>query len=69
MDSNGLSAYLSWLDEDVLGNYSCHKAELEDETKFKKRDISKLKWLVKDAKAFLEKASRRPATAVKVQDV
>jgi len=66
VDPNGLSAYLSWIKEDVLGPYSKFKAELEDESQFHPKSLAKLRAAVREAEGVLASAWRRPATVMKV---
>jgi len=62
-DANGLSAYLQWLKEDILGT---HRWAMELETRFPARDLKRLRKAVTDGEVFLEKAWQRPARALAV---
>jgi hypothetical protein len=66
VDPNGLSSYLAWLRDDVLGVYSACAAELKDSQKFPPRNIQKLRRALEDGEACLVDAWRRPASAVRV---
>ena len=62
IDVNGLSAYLQWLKEDVLGQKR-YKAELDEN--FPRKKIAQLEKAVAAGEALLIKAMERPATALK----
>ena len=63
MDTNGLSAYLQWLREDVLGPER-FKTELADN--FPRKQLDRLHRAVDDADATLEAAWLRPGSALRV---
>jgi len=62
IDVNGLSAYLQWLKEDVLGQ-SRYRDELDDH--FPRKKISQLEKAVLAGEQLLVSARDRPATALK----
>jgi hypothetical protein len=63
-DPNGLSAYLRWIREDVLGPHSAHAEELE--TRFSQKEVLNLRRAVKNAERTLKEAWRKPASAIRV---
>ena len=66
VDPNGLSSYLAWLKQDVLGVYGKFAKELSDPSRFPPRAMHKLRWALKDGEDCLVSAWCRPATAVRV---
>ena len=63
MDTNGLSAYLQWMREDVL-EPERFKTELADN--FPRKQLDRLHRAVDDADATLEAAWLRPGSALRV---
>ena len=57
MDANGLSAYLAWLKDDVLGVYSSFASELNDPSRFSPRDMNKLRDAVQEGESGFKLAS------------
>lgn len=61
VDSNGLSALLAWLKEDLLAPTSKYAAELSNSAKFSPRDIHHLRTAIADGEEFLRSAGTRGA--------
>ena len=65
-DLNGLSAYLGWIKEDILSEYSPWNSEFDDHSKFKERDMAKLHEIIEEGEQCLLDAWQRPGSAVRV---
>jgi len=63
IDANGLSAYLQWFKEDVLGSEK-YRSELEQN--FSRKDYERIKKAIQMGERCLTDAWKRPATALKV---
>jgi len=62
-DPNGLSAYLQWFKEDVLGVDRYHE---ELQHNFPRKDYDRIKKVVARSEACLKKAWQQPSTAIRI---
>ena len=52
-----------WLKEDILGEYGPLKAELDDQSKFKQKDVERLYKAIEEGEQVVQNAWRKPGSA------
>ena len=55
-----------WLKEDILSDYGPLKAELEDQSKFKQKDVERLYKAIEEGEQVVQSAWRKPGSALRV---
>jgi len=72
-DTVGLSAYIRWIKEDILSEYSLLREELENHCKFNEKDVQKLYTAVEEGELMLKTVARKPgslrATTRKMREI